>query len=126
MPKSADSSFYDAALNVVKNTAIRQAICAAEPTTFAQIATNRLAEATMTSADYTLAAGDATPTGRKVTIAAKSGLTITGTGTQTANWVVLHDNVGVLIYKTSCGAQSLVNGGTVNIPTWKIDIAGPS
>jgi hypothetical protein len=127
MPKVVADAVLDGALNVIKSGAIRQAICSTQPANYAAIAGVRLAEATMASGDFTIAAG-ATPSaglGRKVTIAAKSGVSITGAGTQTAGFVVLHDNSSVMHYVTTCTGASLTNGGTVNIPSWVIEIAGP-
>jgi hypothetical protein len=124
MAKLADTSVYDAALNVIKG-ATSMTICSSQPANQAGIAALTLATVTMASGDYTIAAGTTTPIGRKITMAAKNSLSITGTGTQTANWVVL-STASLLVYVTSCAAQSLTNGGTVNVSTWTIEILGPS
>lgn len=124
MGKKADQSFFDGALNTIRNGSIRMAACSAEPANFAGIAAVRLAEATMSAADFTLAAGDVS--GRKVTVAAKSSVLITGTGT--ANHVVLHDNTSILNFATTCDALALTANGsnTVNFPSWKIEITAPA
>lgn len=124
MAKKADQSFYDAALNSIKNGMTRMAACSAEPANFAGIAAVKLAEAAMAATDFTLAAGDVS--GRKVTVAAKSAVLITGTGT--ANHVVLHDNSSILGYVTTCDNLVLTANGsnTVNFPQWKIEIAAPA
>ena len=124
MGKKADNSFYDGALNVLKNGMVRMAACSAEPANYAGIAAVRLAEATVATGDFTVANGDTS--GRKVTVAAKSGVTISGSGT--ANHVVLHDNAAILGYATTCSNLVLTAGGgnTVNFPSWKIEILAPT
>lgn len=124
MGMKADQAFYDAALNFLKNGMIRQTACSAEPANYAGIAAVALASATMASGDFTLAAGDVS--GRKVTVAAKSGVTIDSSGT--ANHVVLHDNASILGYVTTSDPLVLTAGAgnTVNFPTWKIEIAAPT
>jgi hypothetical protein len=124
MAKVVDDVVLDGALNIIKNNAIRMAVCTTQPANYAGIAALTLATATMAPADMIVANGDTS--GRKLTMAAKSGVTITGAGTQTAGHVVLHDNAAVMHYVTTCNAQSLTNGGTVNIPAWKIEIADPT
>lgn len=123
MAKKADNLFYDAAFDWLRDNSIRMTACSAEPANYAGIAALRLAEATVTSGDFTNAAGDVS--GRKVTIAAKSGVAISSSGT--ANHVVLHDNTSILGYATTCDPLVLTAGAgnTVNFPSWKVEIAAP-
>lgn len=121
MAKKVDNSVLDGAFAIVDN-AIRMAVCSAEPANFAGIAAVTLAQATMAPGDFTVADGDVS--GRKVTVAAKLGVSITASGT--ANHVVLHDNAAVLHYATTCASQALVSGGTVDIGSWKVEIADPT
>ena len=123
MAKKADNGFYDGAFEFLSTGMIRQTACSAEPANYAGIAAVALATATMAPGDYTVAAGDVS--GRKVTMTAKSGITIDASGT--ANHVVLHNNTTILGYTTTCDALVLTAGGgnTVNFPAWKIEIAAP-
>lgn len=121
MAKAVDNSVLDAAFGVVDN-AIRMAVCSSQPVNYAAIAAATLATATVAPGDFTIAAGDTS--GRKVTIAAKSGVSISASGT--ATHIVLHDNVSVMQYVTTCTSQALTSGNTVNIPAWKIEIAAPT
>lgn len=121
MAKAVDNTVLDAALGVVDN-AIRMAVCSSEPANYAAIAAATLAQATVSGADFTIADGDTS--GRKVTVAAKSGVSITASGT--ATHIVLHDNSSTRLYVTTCASQALVSGGTVDIGSWKIEIADPS
>lgn len=124
MGKKADNAFYDAALGWLQSGMVRMAACSAEPANYAGIAAVRLAETTLASGDFTIANGDTS--GRKVTIAAKSGVSISASGT--ANHIVLHNNSSILGYVTTCTALPLTSGAgnTVNFPSWKIEIAAPA
>jgi hypothetical protein len=121
MPKAASNDVLDGSLNVVR-TATRMVALAGEPTTFAAANSGKLAEATLTTTDFTLAAGDVS--GRKVTIAAKTGLPVLAAGT--ANHIALLDTAtSRLLYVTTCPAQTLASGGVVSIAPWNIEIAAP-
>jgi hypothetical protein len=121
MAKIVDDTVLDAALNKIK-TATRQVVCLNQPTNFASIAANNLAQVTMnTVSDYTVANGDVS--GRKITMGAKSGVSVSASGL--ATHISLDDGV-TLLYVTQCTNQSLTAGNTVNIPTWKVEIADPT
>ena len=124
MAKKADNAFYDGSFDWLSTNMIRQTACSAEPANYAGIAAVALATATMAGGDFAKAAGDTS--GRKVTMSAKSGVTIDESGT--ANHVVLHDNSAILGYVTTSDALVLTAGAgnTVNFPAWKIEIAAPA
>lgn len=125
MGKVVGDVVLDAALAKIA-TATSQIACSAQPANYAGIAAVTLATATMTAGDgndYAIADGDGG--GRKVTMAQKTGVTITGAGTQQANHVSLDDGVA-LLYVTTCTAQDLVNGNTMTFNTWKVEIADPA
>lgn len=121
MPKFAATEVLDGSLNVV-STATRMVAINGQPASFAAAEAGRLAEAPLTSADFTLAAGDVS--GRKVSVAAKSGLAVIAAGT--ADHVALLDGVNNrLLYVTTCPAQPVVTGGTVSIAGWAVEIGAP-
>ncbi len=121
MPKAASTDVLDGSLNVIRQ-ATRMVALAAEPANFAAANTGKLAEATLTTADFTLAPGDVS--GRKITVAAKSGLSVVAAGT--ANHVALLDTTtSRLLYVTTCPNQALASGGVVTIAPWSIEIAAP-
>ena len=124
MGKSVHNDVLDGALNIIKNNCTRMTVCNAEPTTYTEgNATFALADVTMASGDFTAADGDTS--GRKLTIAAKSGVTVDTTGT--ATHVALLDVTGTkLQYVTTCTSQALTAANTVSFPSWKIEIADPS
>jgi hypothetical protein len=119
--KFSSTQVLDGALNVVR-TATRMVAVSGQPANYAAADTGRLSEAALTTADFTLAAGDIS--GRKVTIAAKSGLSVIAPGT--ADHIALLDPVSsTLLYVTTCPAQALVAGGTVSLASWQIEINQP-
>lgn len=124
MAKAANDAVMDAALDVIA-TATRMIACSAQPTTYTEAnATYALADVTMAPGDFTKANGDTN--GRKVTIAAKSGVLIDTSGT--ANHVALVRVAdSTLLYVTTCTAQPLTANGsnTVNFPAWDVEIADP-
>ena len=122
MPKSVHDSVLDGAFLVLDNANIMTA-CNAEPTTRTQaVTTFALADVAMTpTTDFTIANGDAS--GRKVTMAAKSAVTVDTSGT--ATHIALCDGTN-LLYVTTCTSQALTAANTVNFPAWKVEIADPT
>lgn len=126
MAKTVHDDVLDGALNIIKNNCTRQVVCSAQPTTYTEAnATYALADVTMASGDFTHANGDAS--GRKSTVAAKTGvlIDISGTATHTALLDVANSK---LLYVTTCTSLALVANGsnTVNLPAWDIEIADPT
>lgn len=120
--KFSSNAVLDGALNVVR-TATRMVALSGQPATYAAADAGRLVEAPLAAADYALAAGDVS--GRKVTIAAKSGLAVVAAGT--ADHVALLDPAtSTLLYVTTCPAQAVVAGSTVGIGSWSVEINAPT
>ena len=98
-------------------------VCTSEPTTYTQASTDyMLATQALASSDITIA-DDAN--GRSATFGAFPGVTVMNSGT------ALHVAVGTaagttLRYVTTCTSQALVAGGTVDIPSWKVNITDPT
>jgi hypothetical protein len=124
MAKFVHDDVLDGALNIVKNTCTRMTACSQQPTTFAEAnATYALADVTMTSGDFTLADGDVS--GRKLTVAQKSGVTVDTDGT--ATHVALLDVANTkLLYVTTCASQALTSGNTMTFNAWNIEISDPA
>ena len=125
MAKAAPDILMDGALDVIA-TATKQIACSAQPTTYAEAnATYALADIVIDGADFTKANGDTS--GRKVTVAAQSGVLIDTSGT--ANHIALVRTAdSTLIYVTTCTSLALTANGsnTVNFPAWDIEIADPA
>jgi hypothetical protein len=122
MGKSVHDDVLDASLNIIKNNATLMIACSAEPTTRAEaVTTYALADVAVASGDFTVANGDSS--GRKVTVAAKLGVTVDATAN--ATHVAIVDGTR-LLYVTTCSTQSLTEGNTVDFPSWKIELADPT
>ena len=118
MGKLATDGFIDGGLNAIDGCT-QLSVCSAEPTSIANIETVSLADVVIDGTDFTKANGDTS--GRKVTVAQQSDITIDTTGT--ATHVVIDD--GTDYYVTTCTSQALTSGGTVTVPAWDIEIADP-
>jgi len=121
MGKYANSDVLDGALNIVKSATSMVAL-SGQPATYAAAVAGKLCESALTTGDFTLAAGDVS--GRKVTVAAKSGLSVAAAGT--ADHVALLDPAtSRLLYVTTCPAQALPAGGTVSFAAWSVEVNTP-
>lgn len=124
MAKSVHDDVLDGALNIIKSNCTRMVACSAEPTNFTQAdSTYALADVTMASGDFTAANGDTS--GRKLTVAAKNAVPVDATGTVT-HVALLDVANSKLLYVTTTTSQGVSSGGTVDIGSWKIEIADPS
>lgn len=123
MAKQAPDPVMDAAFDYIDQSNIMH-VCSAEPANYAGIAAVSLASVAVTpDTDFTKANGDVS--GRKVTVAAKSGVSVTASGTAT-HIVLARSTDSTLRYATTCTSQALTAGNTVNIPAWKVEIADPT
>lgn len=122
MPKSVHNDVLDGAFDVLDQANL-MTVCSAQPTTRTEaITTFKLADVAMTpDTDFTKADGDVS--GRKCTIAAKSGVLVDTSGE--ANHIALVDDTR-LLYVTTCTTKELTAGDTVNFPAWAIEIEDPS
>jgi hypothetical protein len=113
MGKFAPDATIDASLDYIAGSTY-MTVCSGSPVTYADAYTNlMLAKIAVTSGSFTKA--DDT-SGRKVTMDAKPGVSITNSGTALA--VALVEISGsTLRYVTTCTSQSLTAGGTVDIPS---------
>lgn len=124
MGKSVHNDVLDGALNIIKNNCTRQVACSTEPTTFTEAnVTYALADVTMASGDFTIADGDTN--GRKVTMAAKSAVTVDAGGSF-AHVALLDVTNSKLLYVTTGTGQTLTAGNTCNFPAWDIELADPT
>jgi hypothetical protein len=116
-----DTSVQDAALNQIA-TATALYICSGTPTTRATVLSSALATVTVASGDFTKAAG--TVDGRKVTVAAKSGVSVTASGTAGSYCLV---DGSILIARADVDASSpaLTSGSTTNIPAVSFEVGAP-
>lgn len=122
MGKSANDAIMDAGLNETRLNANQIHVCTSEPTTRAEATTTyNLASGSVSSTDFTLANGDTS--GRKSTCAAQTGLSIASSGS--AQHVAITDATRLLLV-TTCPAQSLTAGGTVDVAAFDQEIGDPT
>lgn len=109
----------DAALSKLDTEANRIDVCSQEPTSYAEIATYTLGNETTISIG---APADRTPNGRKVTVAAVTDGTTTGTGTVT-HWAI-SDTVNSRLLATGAIAPSQVvtSGNPLTLAAFDIGI----
>jgi hypothetical protein len=121
MAKFTADAVLNAALAKVA-TATRMVVTSAQPANFAGIAAVALADVTLTAGDgngdYTIADGDTS--GRKLTVAAQSGIPVDSSGTATH---VCLDDGSTLVQVTTCTSQALTSGNTVDVPAYDIEFA---
>lgn len=126
MPVSADDYVMDGALARYAE-AERIVITAGQPANYAAVAAATLAAGAVTpgagNGDFTLADGDVS--GRKVSVAAQTGLSISASGD--ADHVCLVDDTSSrLLGVTTCPTQALTSGGTVDTQAYDIEVADPT
>lgn len=120
MAKAMTAAMNDGGLTK-HGTCTRETVLSGQPTTITDITTTmKLASTSLTGGDFTIANGDTS--GRKSTVAQKTGVSITATGT--ATHVAIDDGTDWVV--TTCTSQALTSGGTVTIPAWKREIADPT
>jgi hypothetical protein len=96
-------------------------VCSGQPANYAGVAAVTLATVALAGGDYTKAAGAVD--GRKVTVAAKSGLVPSG---GTATHIVIVDTVNTVLKRvTTCTSLVLTAGVPINIPAWSITFRAP-
>jgi hypothetical protein len=123
MAKVASDAVLDGLLDVVA-TATAMIACSAQPTTYTEaVTTYALADVVMSGGDFTKANGDVS--GRKVTVASKSGVTVDTSGTATHVALVITAS-STLLYVTTCTSQALTSGNTVTFPAWDVEVADPT
>ena len=121
MAKWVSDVVLDAALDKIA-TATIQNVCSAQPTTRTEaVTTHSLADVAVSSGDFTKADGGTS--GRKVTVASKSGVSVDTNGT--ASHVALSDGTQ-LLYVTTCTGQALTAGNTMTFGSWSVEIGDPA
>lgn len=120
MTKSLDNTVLDAPEAIIDNvTALH--VCSSAPANHAGIAAVSLADVTVDASDFTAADGDSS--GRKVTVAAQSGVTVDTSGTATH---LAGTDGTTMLFLTEVTSQALTSGNTINIPAFDIEFGDPT
>ncbi len=122
MAKKISDAVYDAALNHIKNNVTSMILLDAEPSSRAVAIANALATITVGAADVTVANGDVS--GRKATVAGKTGESVTNSGTY--NHTCLISATDLLVVSTATASKSLNSGDTVDVVSWDLELADPA
>jgi hypothetical protein len=123
MGKVAPDNMIDMAFLWISGSANYYTVCSGSPATYTDArVTNCLAGIGITTGCF---ANSNDTSGRKMDITAKTSASITVSGSALAV-CILNTTSSNLLYVTTCTEQYLVSGGTVDIPTWKINIQDPT
>lgn len=121
MTKQADVSVLDAALLAVR-AADGLWVLPSAPVSYAAADGAKLAAVALAPGDFSL--GDGDDGARVLTVAGKSDLPVTASGTAT-HVALVDSSVSKLIYVTTAGAESVAQGGTVDVAEWVVVAAQP-
>ncbi len=125
MSKFVPDLILDSYLNKISGCSNIITVCAGSPLTYSDCTSACvLASHLMTSGCFTGPA-DGTPNGRTLTVAAKTAASIVNSGSALAVALVNTTSSSV-VYITTCSQQYLVAGGTVDIPSFTINLADPT
>lgn len=123
MARFITDNAFDAQLDHIIDNGDTLHVCETAPTTYSDAVTalgtgtgKSLGSVSLSGIDYAKAAGDTD--GRKMTVAAQTGISITtpGGASQTADHVAIVDTTGTeLLFVTSMPAQAVTSGGTVDL-----------
>lgn len=120
MAKYLNDSVLDAALNTIKNGAVRLHICDGQPANYAGIDALELAVQTIDSSDFTGPA-DGDVSGRKLTLNQQTGIEIETSGG--ADHVALSNNSDTLYLVTTMTEQAVTDGNTATVNAFKLEFA---
>ena len=115
---------FDSGLTVLETEANLVDICSSEPTTYAA-ATSTLTLGNKTSISIS-APADASPNGRKVTLAAITNASVTGTGTATHYAITDTSSNRLLATGDLSASQVVTSGNEFNLTSSDIRIPDPA
>lgn len=118
-----DSRVLDLGLNVLDTEATILHICSSEPANYAGIAAITLGNKAAVSIG---APGARAPSGRKVTVAAITDGTVTGTGTASHYAIADAGNTRLLAAGALAASQAVTNGNVFTLAAFDIGIPGPA
>lgn len=125
MPTEPWSTYFlDPALQVLITNCNYVALCSAKPINYTQaMSTYKLASVAISSSDFT-GPEDGLVSGRRITLASKTGVSVTTTGV--TNYLALVNSSATRLYYVKRTVQiSVTSGGTVSIPSVVIEIRDP-
>lgn len=121
MGKSISDTVYDAALDRVA-LANTMYLCNGEPSTYAEVLSNSLGSVSIDTTDFSNANGDTS--GRKTTVAAQTGISVTRTST--LDHVALVDSAQILLAVTTHAATAITSGDSRNSAAFDLELRDPT
>lgn len=121
MPALLDDSVVDAALARVA-TGTQLHICTGTPADRAAVLATSLAATPLEPGDFTVTDGDTG--GRKLVVAAQTGLEVTAGGAP-AHYCVIDDALLLARTEVDPATPDLTVGSTVDVPAWTLTISDP-
>ncbi len=95
---------------------------AGEPASYAAADAGRLVSVPLNAGDFSF--GDGLVSGRRISVAAKAGVTALASGT--ADHVALLDEAGGrVLFVATCPAAAVAAGGSVDLAGWDIELGDP-
>lgn len=122
MAFSLHDTVLDAPAGVIDNATALHIVSGVAPTTRAAVISQNLADVVVAPADFTVA--DHATSGRQVTVAAKSGVTVDVSGTATHYCLIDATNL-LAMTEVDPVSPALTAGSTVNIPAVVFSFADP-
>ncbi len=139
MAKFVLDAVMDEALNYIKNNSTNVVVCNGQPTTYNEAMTNkgttvagggtarRLGHSTLSSTELTVANGDTS--GRKVTLAQKTGINIDVTSTGADHVALVNTSTAgneLLLVTTISSPQTVNSGNTATVNAFDDEIRDPT
>jgi hypothetical protein len=120
LTKSLADTVLDAAEAIIDNCTTLY-VCSAAPANQAGIAAVALADVTVDSSDFTPSDGDVS--GRKVTVAAQTAVTVDTSGTATH---LCGSDGSTMLFLTEVVSQAVTAAQQINIPAFDIEFRDPT
>lgn len=117
-----DTTVIDAALDKIATATVLH-ICSGTPASRATVLSSSLANVTVSSGDFTKAAGNVD--GRKVTVAAKTGVAVTTSGTA-ASYCLIDGTTLLARTDVNAASPALTSGSTTSIPAVAFEVGAPT
>lgn len=116
MAKWQNDLMLDAALDYLTTNGTEYYVCTSQP---ADRAAALAAAVTANMSPTFSAKADGVVSGRRVTVQAESGISVTADGTATHLAIC---SATILLYVTTITSQAVTTGGTINVPAWDAEI----
>jgi len=117
MAKFVPDATLDSMLGII-SAANKVIICSTQPTTYTE-ANSTYSLGSATSPSFSAADGDTS--GRKITMAQKTGVSITSSGTA-AHIALVNTGTTTLLAVTTCTSQAVTSGNTATINAFKYEL----